>query len=161
MFDGQLPTLLIWTLPLFFVLAFPCLLRLRLALHREVRNDGIQSTFKQVDEPENKRHNQRVPVEDVPVFLQDDHVTCRGTMCNISYNGICLGEIPTSLFQEAKNLTIWFEEAGQRIALQVKPKWETTGTTKKKIGAKIMSPPAGWFDFCTQMMECSPRAMAA
>ncbi len=101
----------------------------------------------------NRRHHQRVAVENLVAHLSDGVHSFSGTVSNISRLGILLNDFPERPGTLENKLLITISSKSKDFKLQVEPKWVGGNNPENKMGLAIINPPFDWTMFA---MICEP-----
>jgi len=94
--------------------------------------------------PVENRCHPRVPVTPTHVQVTDGCLCATAEIGNISPCGICLRNLPETLYRDAERLTVFSSDNPGLPVLHIKPRWERTDWSGKTIGAAIVNAPELW-----------------
>lgn len=92
------------------------------------------------------------------IDVSDGQGSFSGSINNLSRFGLCLSNIPITLDQNAKRLSIVVSGHGKNFKMLAIPRWTLAGAYKKNIGVEIVNAPWGWTEFIRSMEPlCRPQ----
>jgi hypothetical protein len=107
-----------------------------------------------------KRHQTRVQIEAPKAVVACQIKCCTTHVSNISSKGICLSNLPQKMIKEGSNkFRVIFRSREREYAMFVQPRWSKLGDNGFKIGAEILTIPAGWEGFVNEF--CQPSLAKA
>lgn len=109
---------------------------------------GQQSKLEQRKEP-------RIFIDSLEVNITDGRILSTAWMTNISKRGVCLEQVPTSLYLKQDCLTIYSNKHKTLPTIHIHPKWQTKDLRDKTIGGVLMATSKEWVSF---LEEYSPPA---
>jgi hypothetical protein len=104
-----------------------------------------------------KRQQARVQIE-APKAVVVCQVKCYKThVSNISSKGICLSNLPQKMINEGSDkFRVIFRSREREYKMLVQPRWSKWGDNGFKVGAEILTIPAGWEGFVNEFHQPSP-----
>ena len=99
------------------------------------------------NDPFDKRHHPRFRIAGISADASNGIDLCTGLACNISRSGIGLIDIPEKFAQNPGNLSIVISGREKIFRMVIQPKWAQSIGQRKRLGGKVVSPPAGWPEF--------------
>jgi hypothetical protein len=156
----------LWLAPVLILVVFPLLWSLFRAIYRmadrsrlaDVRGYVVAGTAES-----DKRHRDRILVEEGWAYVDAECDCCKAAVSNISEDGICLKHIAPSIGTEPEQLRVVFRTRQKDYDLTAKPKWKHLTDEGYEIGAEIEGTPPGWNSlvegFVPRMASSSARAL--
>lgn len=154
----------VWILPIIGFVILPLMWSAICMLYRGIEQSRLANVkgFVEVSTPilegnENieKRRQTRVQVECPKAVVALQMKCCKTHVSNISSKGICLSNVPRKVIKEANTkFRVIFRSREREYKMLVQPKWSKFGDNGYKIGAEILSIPAGWESFVNEF--CQP-----
>ncbi len=146
----------LWFLPLTIWILIPLSLgAVGLSLHL------VQRLLFFTREDTDKRRSTRYNISPVRVNVTDGNHFHAATINNISTLGICLKNLPKKIFDKAERLTVIINEKEQNHhTLYVQPVWTTTGSSGRKLGARIETASSQWFNFLQNRTDNRQTSLA-
>lgn len=139
--------IILWFVPVVGFIVLPLFWTLLATLYSAVersRLTGING-YVEVGLPESeKRHRNRLFVEEARAYFDEKSDCGTAAVSNISMDGICLKNITSNLDPEADQLRIVFRTQHRDYDFTAKPIWKRMTDKGYEIGAKIGQVPSGW-----------------
>ncbi|WP_153306656.1 hypothetical protein [Desulfogranum japonicum] len=100
-----------------------------------------------------KRAHERIPLPNTTINVTDGYIFCTALLDNISAYGVCLKNLPDTLYRNSENLTLFSQTGDELPVLHVRPQWERKEHSGKRIGARILNSSEKWLSF---LNRCQP-----
>jgi hypothetical protein len=159
----------VWMLPIIGFVLLPFMWSATCMLYKGIERSRFANVkgFVEVSTPTpegdvniEKRHQTRVQIEAPKAVVACQIKCCTTHVSNISSKGICLSNLPQKMIKEGSNkFRVIFRSREREYAMFVQPRWSKLGDNGFKIGAEILTIPAGWEGFVNEF--CQPSLAKA
>jgi len=94
-----------------------------------------------------QRKHQRVAVDGMSVDLSDGTGFCSGVVQDISQSGLCVADMTMRFGKNSGVFTVVAASGHRRFKLRVKPVWEESSGSTKRMGLEIREPSWAWLEY--------------
>ncbi len=135
------------------IIGFPESVKILFSTAERVKPVHEASSLSKEGRNQEKRAHERIPLPDTTINVTDGYIFCTALLDNISAYGVCLKNLPDTLYKNSENLTLFSHAGGELPVLHVRPQWEQKDRSGKRIGARILNSSEKWLVF---LNRCQP-----
>lgn len=102
---------------------------------------------------EENRNQPRLQLKNMSVDIFDGVGFFSGTIKDISRYGLCMKQVPSSLEDGMRRLTIVVSGMDKNFRMIVRPRWFNYDGYTQDIGVRIVESPRAWQQFIDELMR--------